>query len=168
MLHAEISLTGPVAGSPAEGSGGLARSVLWHDAAEAAESRTDARTARKTIVQVHEESRRRYGRRHVTHALHAHGWCANAKRVRRVMREEGLRGVRKERFVPRTIDSARIKRTVAPNVLQTRVSVDGAVCAWASDIPYVATREDWLYLAVILALKTRQGLGLLPLGSHAR
>ena len=31
--------------------------------------------------------------------------------------------------------------------------------AWASDITYIATREGWLYLAVIIALQTRQVLG---------
>ena len=33
------------------------------------------------------------------------GYCINPKRVHRLMREEGLRGVRKGRFVPRTTDS---------------------------------------------------------------
>jgi transposase InsO family protein len=113
---------------------------------------------REAIVQVHQESRRRYGRRRVTHALRAQGWCVNPKRVHRVMREEGLRGVRKGRFVPRTTDSAH-QRAIAPNVLQRRFSVDSAVVAWTSDITYLATREGWLYLAVILALQTRQVLG---------
>ncbi len=113
---------------------------------------------REAIVQIHGESRRRYGRRRLTYALRAQGWCVNAKRVRRVMREEGLRGVRKGRFVPRTTDSAH-QRAIAPNVLQRRFGVDQAVRAWTSDITYVATREGWLYLAVIIALQTRQVLG---------
>lgn len=113
---------------------------------------------REAIVQVHEQSRRRYGRRRVTHALRAQGWCVNPKRVRRVMHEKSLRGVRKGRFVPRTTDSAH-QRAIAANVLQRRFGVDAAVRAWASDITYVATREGWLYLAVIIALQTRQVLG---------
>ncbi len=113
---------------------------------------------RNAIVEIHHNSRRRYGRRRLTHALRARGWCVNPKRVRRVMREEGLRGVRKGRFVPRTTDSAH-HRAIAPNVLQRRFGVDTAVHAWASDITYIATREGWLYLAVIIALQTRQVLG---------
>jgi putative transposase len=77
----------------------------WQARARAPRSDVDA-PLRDAIVQVHQESRRRYGRRRVTHALRAQGWCVNPKRVRRVMREEGLRGVRKGRFVPRTTDSA--------------------------------------------------------------
>ena len=49
VVHAEICLPGPAAGSPAEGRGSLDRSVLWN-AAEAAEKRKDARTAREVEV----------------------------------------------------------------------------------------------------------------------
>ncbi len=31
--------------------------------------------------------------------------------------------------------------------------------AWVSDITYIATREGWLYLAVVLGIQTRQVLG---------
>ena len=130
-------------------------------AREHAPQRTADASLRKAIVQVHEESRRRYGRRRLTHALRAQGWCVSPKRVWRVMREEGLRGVRKRRFVPRTTDSAH-QRAIAPNVLQRRFGVDQAVRAWTSDITYVATRGGWLYLAVIIALQTRQVLGYSP------
>ena len=129
----------------------------WQARARAPRSDVDA-PLRDAIVQVHQESRRRYGRRRVTHALRAQGWCVNPKRVRRVMRAEGLRGVRKGRFVPRTTDSVH-QRAIAPNVLQRRFGVDTAVPAWTSDITYLATREGWLYLAVIIALQTRQVLG---------
>ena len=119
-----------------------------------AEGRTDPHAqARKELRQVHEQSRRR-----LTHALRARGHCINPKRVRRLMREEGLQGVRKGRFVPRTTES-RHTRAIAPNVLERRFGVETAVSAWTSDITYVPTREGWLYLAVILALKTRKVLG---------
>ena len=107
----------------------------WQARARAPCSDADA-PLREVIVQVHQESRRRYGRRRLTHALRARGWCVNPKRVRRVMREEGLRGMRKGRFVPRTTDSAH-QRAIAPNVLQRRFAVDTAVQAWASDITYM-------------------------------
>ena len=129
----------------------------WQARERAPQSDADA-PLRESIIQVHEESRRRYGRRRLTHALRAQGMRVNPKRVHRVMREEGLRGVRKGRFVPRTTDSAH-QRAIAPNVLQRRFNVDTAVPAWTSDITYVATREGWLYLAVIIALQTRQVLG---------
>jgi transposase InsO family protein len=108
--------------------------------------------------EAHQHSRRLYGRRRLTHALRERGHCINPKRVRRLMREEGLRGVRKGRFVPRTTDSQH-SRAIAANVLARRFSVDAGVSGWVSDITYVPTREGWLYLAVIIALRTRQVLG---------
>ena len=74
------------------------------------------------------------------------------------MRENGLRGVRKGRFVPHTTDSAP-RRAIAPHVLKRRFCVETAVPAWTSDITDLVPREGWLYLAVILALQTRRGLG---------
>ncbi len=97
-----------------------------------AEHRTDpSAQARQDPKQVHEQSRRRYGRRRLAHALRARGHCINPKRVRRLMREEGLQGVRKGRFVPRTTDSAH-KRALAPNVLERRFGVDTAVSPLSS------------------------------------
>jgi putative transposase len=113
---------------------------------------------REEIRQVHQQSRRLYGRRRVTHALRARGHCINPKRVRRLMHEQELRGVRKGRFVPCTTDS-RHTRAIAENILARRFSLDAGVAAWTSDITYVPTREGWLYLAVIIALHTRQVLG---------
>jgi len=102
--------------------------------------------------------RQRYGRRRLTHALRAQGHCINPKRVRRLMREEGLRAVRKGRFAPCTTDS-RHTRAIADNVLDRRFAVSADIAGWVSDITYVPTREGWLYLAVVIALQTRQVLG---------
>jgi transposase InsO family protein len=113
---------------------------------------------REDLRDLHQQSRRLYGRRRLVHALRARGHCINPKRVRRLMREEGLRGVRKGRFVPRTTDGDH-DRAIACNVLARRFSLDAGVAAWVSDITYVATREGWLYLAVIIALQSRQILG---------
>ncbi len=103
-------------------------------------------------------NRRRYGRRRVVHALRARGHCINPKRVRRLMHEEGLQGVCKGRFVPRTTDSGHT-RSIAGNVLDRRFDVDSGVPEWVSDLTYVPTREGWLYLVVVIAIQTRQVLG---------
>jgi len=113
---------------------------------------------RGELRHLHAQSRRLYGRRRLVHALRARGRRINHKRVRRLMLEEHLRGVRKGRFVPRTTDSAHT-RSIAQNVLERRFDVESGIAAWLSDITYVPTREGWLYLAVIIALRTRQVLG---------
>ena len=113
---------------------------------------------RADLRDLHERSRRLYGRRRLLHGLRAMGHCINHKRVHRLMRQEGLRGVRKGRFTPRTTDSSH-NRAIAPNVLARRFDVQSGVDGWVSDITYVPTRDGWLYLAVIIALRTRQVLG---------
>ena len=113
---------------------------------------------REDLRDAHRRSRRLYGRRRLTRALRRRGHCINPKRVRRLMREEGLRGVRKGRFVPRTTDSQH-SRAIADNVLARRFDVQAGADGWVSDITYVPTREGWLYLAIIIGLRTRQVLG---------
>jgi len=113
---------------------------------------------RECIRRVHQQSRRTYGRPRLVHALRARGHVIGPKRVRRLMREAGLRGVCKGRFTPRTTDSAH-SRPIAANVLDRRFEVDAPIDAWVSDITYLPTKEGWMYLAVVIALKTRQVLG---------
>jgi transposase InsO family protein len=90
--------------------------------------------------------------------LHELGHAVGPKRVRRLMREEGLHGRSKGRRRPRTTDSAH-RRPVAENVLARQFQVTSPTPAWVSDITYIETREGWLYLAVVLSVQTRQVLG---------
>lgn len=121
---------------------------------------------REDLRTVHQGSRGTYGRPRLVRALRACGHSVGPKRVRRLMGEEGLKGARKGRFTPCTTDS-RHTRPVAPNVLDRRFAVDANVDAWASDITYIPTRDGWLYLAIVIALRTRQIIGYC-LASHMR
>ncbi len=47
----------------------------------------------------------------------------------------------------------------APDLLKRSFSVDQHDKAWVSDTTFIATREGWLYLAVILDLFSRQVIG---------
>lgn len=113
---------------------------------------------RADLCAVHRTSRSTYGRPRLVHALRAKGHAVGHKRVRRLMREENVRGVCKGRFIPRTTISV-AARPVTENVLNRQFAVSAPVTAWVSDITYIPTREGWLYLAIVLALKTRQVLG---------
>ena len=48
---------------------------------------------------------------------------------------------------------------VAPNHLQRRFTVDAPNQSWVTDITYIRTHEDWLYLAVVVDLFSRQVVG---------
>ncbi|MDA8120631.1 MAG: IS3 family transposase [Gammaproteobacteria bacterium] len=134
----------------------VSTSGFFSGQARARPPRSDADTPlREVIVHIHQESRRRYGRQCLTDALRARGWRVTAKRVRRVMREKGLRDLRKGRFVPLTTDSAH-QRAIAAEVLQRRFGAVRAEHTWASNFTYIATGEGWLYLAAVINLQTRQ------------
>ena len=113
---------------------------------------------REDLHTIHAGSRRTYGRPRLVKALRACAHAVGHKRVRRLMREEGLEGKSKGRFTPRTTDSKH-NRPVAENLLNRQFSVAEAVSAWVGDITYIPTREGWLYLAVAIDLQTRRVLG---------
>jgi transposase InsO family protein len=74
--------------------------------------------------------------------------------VARIMRDNGLRGVQKGRYHPKTTDS-RHAGPFAPNRLQDGVALTGPNQVWVSDITYVPTREGWTYLSAFMDLVTR-------------
>jgi len=113
---------------------------------------------RQELQVVHRSSRGTYGRPRLTHALRDRGHSINEKRVQRLMNEADIRGVTKSTFKPRTTDSDH-RHPVAANLLERRFAVDSTEQAWVGDITYVPTKHGWLYLAVVIALRTRQVLG---------
>jgi putative transposase len=65
------------------------------------------------------------------------------------------------------IRSRKFKRTtdsdhafnIAPNLLQQDFTASGPNQKWAGDITYVWTREEWVYLAVIIDFFSRRVIG---------
>ena len=113
---------------------------------------------RADLHAIHRDSLRTYGRPRLVRGSRNRGHRIGPKRVSRLVGEEGVHGARNGRFTPRTTDSQHA-HPVAANVLDRRFAIDAEVEAWVSDITYVPTRDGWLYLAVVIALRTRQVLG---------
>jgi transposase InsO family protein len=106
------------------------------------------------------KSRKRYGSPRVHQELRAQGIRTGKRQIECLMREEGLRARPKRRFV-RTTDSAHAQ-PVAANHLDRQFCVEevaGVDQVWVGDITYLPTREGWLYLAVVLDLKSRAVVG---------
>ena len=108
------------------------------------------------LRELHRQSRGTYGRPRLTQALRQR--CA-AKRVTRLMRSAGLRGVRRGRLRPQTTDS-RHEHGVAPNRLQEPAPPAAPDQVWVADITYIPTAEGWLYVAGVLDRCRRRVLGL--------
>jgi transposase InsO family protein len=129
----------------------------WEKAGPGARARIDAELVIQ-IKAVYEAHRGRYGSPRIQRELAARGRCHGRKRVARLMRATGLRGRHPRRFVPRTTDSAH-EQPIAPNRLAQAPAPGGPNQIWVSDLTYVATREGWLYVAVILDLWSRRVVG---------
>jgi putative transposase len=117
---------------------------------------TDVRLATEIGV-AHKRSRGIYGSPRVHQELRAHGVRVSRKRVERLMRETGLQGRQKRRFV-RTTDSQHAF-PIAPNLLDRHFERETPNAAWVGDVTYIATDDGWLYLAVLLDLFSRRVVG---------
>jgi putative transposase len=97
-----------------------------------------------------------YGYRRITAELRHRGLVVNAKKVRRLMRENGLNPLQRKRFIA-TTDSGH-GGPVFPNVAKT-LGVDGPNQLWVGDITYVAIKAGFVYVAVLLDAFSRKVVG---------
>lgn len=107
------------------------------------------------IETVFAQNQKRYGSPRVTQVLRAAGRRVGKNRVARLMRQRGLVARKKRAFRPKTTVAG---RGAEPNRI-AGLSPEGPDQIWASDITYVATKEGWLYLAVVLDLFSRRVVG---------
>ena len=109
----------------------------------------------------HEASNGSYGAPRVHRDLRDTGLHVGKKRVARLMRAEGLMARPPQRSGVRTTDSSHA-HAIAPNLLARRFDANGVAAldrVWVSDLTYVPTGAGWLYLAVVLDLKSRRVVG---------
>ena len=108
--------------------------------------------------QIHERSYRTYGAPRVHVELReAYGVRVGRKRVARLMRRAGLRGVQKRRFWC-TTRSGKPKRW-APDLVERNFVADRPDALWVADVTYVPTALGWLYLAIVLDVFSRLVVG---------
>jgi putative transposase len=129
----------------------------WLNGPESQRER-DNRMLLEQIRTVFKSHRRRYGCPRVTEQLRAQGQSCNHKRVERLMRQDGLKGLSCRRRKVRTTNSEH-DQPVAPNLLLDRPAPTKTDEVWVADITYVPTAEGWLFLAAVMDLYSRQILG---------
>lgn len=97
-----------------------------------------------------------YGSPRVHRDLMEMGGRCGVKRVARLMRRAGLkavRGYKRPRYV------AGRPASVVPNRLRQVFTTLTTDEAWVTDITYIRTYEGWLYLAVVIDLRSRMVIG---------
>lgn len=110
------------------------------------------------IRKVHEQSRQTYGSPRVYQELVAQGEKVCENTVAKVMKDNGICSVVRQKFHVKTTDSNHA-HPVAENLLERNFHQDQPDRVWAADITYVRTGEGWLYLATVIDLCTRKIVG---------
>jgi putative transposase len=110
------------------------------------------------IHAIHRRSREAYG----APSIHAeladdHDIHVGRKRVARLMRAAGLRGVQMKRFVRTTIPEA--CSAVAVDRVERNFRARGPDQLWVADITYIPTWSGFLYLAMVLDVWSRRIVG---------
>ena len=117
----------------------------------------DARL-RDLIIAIHTRSRGNYGMPRIFDELrYDHGVRCSGKRVRRLMRQLGIRGAHRRRYRKTTERDASL--AVAPDLMNRDFSATRPDEKYVADITYIRTWEGWLYLAVILDVFSRRIVG---------
>lgn len=129
----------------------------WQQRAPSARAQADAQL-QTDIVAIHATHRGRYGAPRIHAELRARGQKHSRKRIARLLRHAGIRGLCARRFVPRTTDS-RHAHPIAPNHLATHPPPTSPNQIWVADLTYVPTATGWLYVAVIMDLYSRRIIG---------
>ncbi|HSR50832.1 MAG TPA: IS3 family transposase [Acidobacteriota bacterium] len=136
----------------------------WRNRQPCRRRRRDVQLSRR-IRAVHERSRGTYGVPRI-HAQLAHeGVFVSRKRVARLMREAGLRGVCRRKW-PRTTTRRSAARP-APDLVERDFSAPGPDRLWVADITFVPTHAGFVYLAVVMDAFSRRIVGW-SMKSHLR
>jgi transposase InsO family protein len=128
----------------------------WVDRPES-KRRRENRSLTGKIRYYHQQSHEVYGSPKIHKDLLAEGIQCSVNRVARLMKAADIKSKMARKFVV-TTDSKNTQEP-APDLLQRRFRVARQNKAWVSDTTFIATREGWLYLAVVLDLFSRQVIG---------
>jgi len=128
----------------------------WRRRAESPRQRAN-RALVTQIKAAHAQSRKTYGRRRIHAQLQRDGISCSRNRVARLMRQEGLWGLRRRKFKATT--NSRHSFPVAENLLARNFTASAPDRVWVSDITYLACEEGWEYLATVMDLHSRRIVG---------
>ena len=120
---------------------------------------------KERIRDFHEASRKTYGSPRIHVDLAEEGRHVGRKRVARLMREAGLRGVCRRRRVRTTVRSE--DGRVAEDLVDRDFTAEGPDELWVSDITYVPTASGFLFLAVVMDAWSRRVVGW-AMATHLR
>jgi putative transposase len=114
---------------------------------------------KQLIVTIYDGSHQTYGAVRITDELReAHQIRVGRKRVARLMRQRGIKGIPGQGRTKRTT-VADLKAPPAPDLVERRFQAEAPNRLWLADITYVPTLEGWLFLGVVMDAFSRKIVG---------
>jgi len=111
----------------------------------------------KKIIEIHEESNKRYGAPKIHQVLIGKGYQVSLNRVQRLMKKAGIKSIIVKIFRPTPSNEKVVERE---NILQRDFSTKTINEKWVGDITYINTLKDgWCYLASVMDLHTKKIVG---------
>ena len=105
----------------------------------------------------HRRSRGTYGAPRIHRDLRAAGQRVGRKRVARLLKQDGLRGVSRRKWPVTTVRAPHARP--APDLVNRAFAATGPNQLWVADITYIPTATGTLYLAVVLDVWSRRIVG---------
>jgi len=137
---------------------GVSTSGYWAWCRRGPSSRSLADAALgEDIRKAHRLGRGTYGSPRIHAELRAQGIRCSRKRVARLMRADGLRGVHRRRFVATTVRDPGARP--APDLVRRGFAARGPDRLWVADITELPTWQGPLYLASVLDAWSRRCVG---------
>ncbi len=128
----------------------------WRHRPLSVRARADVELTAKIQV-IHRESRGTYGAPRIHAELIADAVPIGRKRVARLMRGAGVRGVSRRKAFPTTVRDEGARP--APDLVERQFTAAGPDRLWVADITYVPTWAGFLFLAVVLDAWSRRIVG---------
>ena len=137
---------------------GVSRSgfYAWLDRTPSARAIADAKLTDR-IKRIHDASKGTYGAPRIHAELADEGIQVGHKRIERLMKGAGLKGVSRRKAARTTIRDDRVRP--ASDLVDRNFSADEPNMLWVADITYVPTWAGFLYLAVVLDAFSRRIVG---------
>ena len=128
----------------------------WRERPLSLRARADVKLSAE-IQAIHRESRGTYGVPRIHAELAERGILVGRKRVARLMRGAGLRGVSRRKAFRTTVRDETARS--APDLVERDFTAVGPDQLWVADITYVPTWAGLLYLAVVVDAWSRRVIG---------
>ena len=109
------------------------------------------------IRRIHDKTKQAYGSVKTWKALNAQGIKCSKNQIAMLRALHGIESKRRRRFKV-TTKSKRINY-IAPNKLNRCFHSHKPNKVWVGDVTFIATRNGWLYLAILLDLYSRKIIG---------